>query len=422
MGEQTALGSADGQHQKKVRSVAGIWVATTALALAATLSSIVGCGGFFQCQKASCPASVSSGSGGSTGSTGSTGSDYAYVANSSAGTTDLSEYNISGGTLSSLATLQLGYIPVALVVSPDNSFLYVASVPGIQNAGIYRYLIGSTGTLTADNGGNVVTQDTVAAMAISPDGKWLYTVNATGATMTQYSVTPSTGALTQSAVLSLQGTPCTLTLAVPVSQSCSVTVAQSGNYVVASLGISGDVVYSYNSTNGITNNNGAAGNGVYAIPSGYPATPTGDFSTAVNGNNFAFVAQTNSVTTYGLQATGYQNPQTVTYAIGSAPRSITLNPAGSFVYTANESAGTISGFSVVSGGGLSAVAGSPTPGPANVSAIAVDKSGGYLVGVGYDANTGVRLYAVSATGVLTQVDQVGSGTNQTFPALVTVTH
>ncbi len=377
---------------------------------------LAGCGNFFQCEKASCPTTTGTGSGSGTPTPAS--GDYAYVANSSAGTTYLSEFVIGSSALTSLGTIQLGYIPVALAVAPSDAFLYVASVPGATTPGVYLYAIGSTGALTTANGGNALAIDTVSSMAISPDGKWMFTVNVDGVTMSEYAVNTSTGKLTLDATLNLIGTPCNLSAAAPVSQSCSVTVAQSGGYVVASLGISGEIVYPYNSTNGIT------GSGVYSISSDYSTSnPVGDFSAAVNGTNYAYVAQTNSLAAYGLLSSGdYSIIGTAPYPSGSAPRSIVLNPAGTFVFTANEAASTISGFSVVSGGGLTAVTGSPTPGPANGSAISVDNTGGYLMDVGYDANTGIRLYTISSVGVLTQVAQVGSGTNEAYPALVAMTH
>lgn len=384
------------------------------MALSVASLGLAGCGNFFQCEKTNCPTTgTGSGSGTPTPASG----DYTYVANSSAGTTYLSEYAIGSSALTSLGTIQLGYIPVALAVAPSNAFLYVASVPGVTNPGVYLYKIGSTGALTVANSGKALAMDTVSSMAVSPDGKWLFTVNVDGITMSEYAADTSTGLLTLDATLNLLDTPCILSAAIPVSQSCSVTVAQSGGYVVASLGTSGEVIYPYNSTNGIT------GSGAYSIPSGYPATPTGDFSAAVNGANYAYVAQTNSLAAYELLSNGnYSILGTAPYPSGSAPRSIVLNPAGTFVFTANEAASTISGFSVVSGGGLTAVTGSPTPGPTNGSAISVDSTGGYLLDVGYDAKTGIRLYTISSVGVLTQVAQVGSGTNEAYPALVAMTH
>ena len=391
-----------------------------ALSVLAAMAPLTGCGNFFQCAKASCPTSTPPGTSPTTPTP--AGPDYAYVANSSAGTTTLSEYSITTNALNSLGTIGLGYIPVAMAVSPDDKFLYVASAPGIASPGIYLYNISSSGTLSIANGGNALATDTVSSMAISPDGKWLYTVNIDGVTMNEYTVNTSSGFITLAAPLTLAGTPCTLSASQPVIQSCSVTVAQSGNYVVASLGISGDYVYPYNSTNGIVSN-GTGGSTVEIIPSGYPTTPSGDYSVAVNVDNYAFIAQTNSVTPYGLLNNGtIANEGTIPYTSGQGPRSIVLNPAGTFVYTANVVSSTISGFAIGSGGALTQVTGSPTVGPQNVAAIGVDNTGAYLLAVGYDGSAGVRLYSISSAGVLAQVAETGSGTNEAYPALVAMTH
>ena len=392
-----------------------------ALGLIAMLLPMTGCGSFFQCQKASCPTTTPPGSNPTTPTP--AGADYAYVANSTAGTTALSEYSITTNALNSLGSIQLGYIPVAMAVSPKDTFLYVASAAGYTSPGIYLYSISSTGTLTVANGGNAVATDTVSSMAISPDGNWLYTVNVDGVTMNEYQVNTSTGGVTLAAPVALAGTPCTLSVSAPVTQGCSVTVAQSGNYVVASLGVSGDYVYPYNSSNGIVGN-GTGGSSVELIPSGYSTSnPTGDYSVAVNVNNYALIAQTNSVTAYGLLNNGtIANEGTFSYGSGQAPRSIVLNPAGTFVYTANIVSSTISGFAIGSGGALTQVTGSPTVGPQSVAAIGVDNTGGYLLAVGYDGSAGVQLYSISSAGVLAQVAETGSGTNEAYPALVAMTH
>ena len=424
MPEQRALRTTAGRMLKwsglhgRGRRSAGF----AALSLLAAMLSLDGCGSFFQCEKASCPAPVTTGTG-STPTPTPTGADYAYVANSSAGTTALSEYSITTNALNSLGSIQLGYIPVALSVSPNDQFLYVASVSGIASPGIYLYTIGTSGTLTVANGGNPLATDTVGSMAISPDGNWLFTINVDGDTMNEYQLNTSSGGLTLLTDVSLAGTPCTLSASTPVTQSCSVTVAQSGNYVVASLGISGDLVFPYNSSQGIVST-GTNGFGVETIPSGYSTSnPTGDYSVAVNGNNYAFIAQTNSVTPYGLLNNGtVVNEGTFAYGSGQAPRSVVLNPAGTYLYTADLIASTISGFAIASGGTLTQVTGSPTVGPQNVSAIGVDNTGGYLVAVGYDGSAGVRLFSISSAGVLAQVAEVGSGTNEDYPALVAMTH
>ncbi len=388
----------------------------------ACVLTLTACSNFFTCTgKSSCPASGGGGGGGGGGTT-TTGGDYAYVATTSVTSSTtasglLSAYAIASGKLTSLGSVSVPYIPVAVTVAPSDSFLYVATAPGYTTPGIYLYSIGSTGALTAANSGNALAVDTVASMAISPDGKWLYTVNSDGLVMTQYSVDTSTGALTIAGQVTLPGTPCNLTTATPVSESCSVTVSPSKQFVVASLGISGEYVFPFTTTNGISQT------GAYAISSGYSTSnPVGNFSATLDANNYLYVAQTNSVSVYGITSSAYTSQGTVTYASGSVPRGITLSTNNQYVYTANEGAGTISAFGISGSGALNSLSGSPFAGPANVSALGVDNTGGYLVAVGYDANAGVQLYSISSAGVLSQVNATGSGTNTAFPALVAMTH
>lgn len=392
-------------------------LAAEVLSLAAPLLALAGCSGFFV--KPTTTTTTNTGT--ATATTG----DYAYVANSSAGTTSLSEYAIGAATattpasLTSIGTLNLGYVPVALAVSPANSYLYVASAPGASTPGVYLYNINATsGVLTAANSGNVLATDTVAAMTVSPDGNWLFTVNSTGITMNEYQVNTTTGGITLASTITLPSLGCLLGVATPTSQSCSVAVSPSENYVVAALGTSGDAVFTYSSASGIT------GSGFSTIPS--VSAVSGDFSVVLDANNYAYIARTSSVGVYSLGST-ITNTSNATYNTatntGIAPRGIILNRAGTYVFTANEGTGSISSFGIGTGGVLDLVNnGAPFAGPAHVSALGADNTGLYLVAVGYDASTGVRLYSLSSVGVLTQVAAVASGTNTALPALVAMTH
>ena len=433
LGRRTAEGST-GENDQMRRSFSGqqtmtenradrrrrgrAWLAVAMLASLAAVVPVAGCNGpFFVCQgKSSCPTTPGSGGTG-TGTTPTNTGDFAYVANSSAGNTYLSEFEIASGTLNSVGTIDVGYIPVALAVAPSNSFLYVATTPGFTSPGIYLYTIGSTGALTAANGGNALATDTVAAMAISPDGNWLYTVNSDGLTMAEYAVNTTTGGLTLSGEVTLPGTTCSLTTATPVSQSCSVTVAPSGAYVVASLGPSGDWVYPYSSSAGITQI------GEQTISSGYSiSNPVGNFSTALDTNNYAYIAQTSSVSTYLVQTGGITPENTLQFAAGTVPRSLTLSKNYNYLYTADEGTGAISGYGISGNAALTEISGSPFTAPPNVSAIGIDNTGSYLVAVGYSASAGVELYSMGSSGALTKVSAAGSGTSTLYPALVAMTH
>ncbi len=407
--EGAAVKKRAGKRREEALS-AGLTALTVGIAfLSFLVLPLTGCAGFFVKPTTTTTTPT-------TGSTPATTGDYAYVANSSAGSTSLSEYSVGAGSLTSIGNITLGYIPVALAVAPSNSFLYVASAPGSTSPGVYLYSItASSGVLAAANNGTALETDTVAAMTVSPDGNWLFTVNSSGITMNEYQVNSSTGTLNLASTITLPGlSGCTLGLGTPASQSCSVAVSPSGTYVVVALGTSGDAVFTYSSASGIT------GSGYSTIPSSSIAS--GDFSVVLDANDYAYIARTSSVGVYSIAST-ITNTGNLTYTTAAtAPRGITLNKTDNYLFTANEGTGNISAFAIGSGGALNAVTGQPFAGPAHVSALGVDNTGVYMVAVGYDASTGVRLYSISSTGVLTQVATAASGTNTVLPALVAMTH
>ena len=377
-----------------------------ALALAAS-TLLSGCHNFFVCAKSSCPASTTtSGSG-----------NYVYLTNATSGSADIAAYDISSGTLSAIGSpVNVSFVPVALSVAPSDSFLYIATIPGATSPGIYRYSIGSNGALTVGNGGSAVVADQIASMDISPDGNFLFTVSNTGQSMNEYKVNTSTGALSLATSVVLPGISCSLTGA-PASQSCTVKVSPAGNFVVVALGTAGDAIFPYSSTAGLTG-------GFTLIPSGTTtAAPTGDFSVALDKNNFAYVARTSALAVYSIASNGVATfESSFSYSGTAVPRSVVLSNGYNYVYTANEGSGTISEFGIGSSGALSQLSGSPVTGPANVSALGVDKTGSYLVAAGYSSGSGVQLFAIGTNGTLSLKASAGSGTSTAYPAVLAMTH
>jgi hypothetical protein len=372
---------------------------------AAGLMSLTGCGAFFQCEgKASCPATTG-------GSGSSTVTNYVYASNSASGSTFLNGYNLSGGTLATATTgspYSLGYTPIAMAVTPANTFLYVAvdsalgttSIPG----GMYVYAIGTGGALTIANSGGVVGAGNYTAMDISPDGQWLFALDTTGLILYEYQINASTGALGTPNTISI--TPNNTNAVTPVA----VKVAPSANFVVASLGTAGDVIYSFNTSSGLV---GATVSGI-----GTGSATVGDYAVAIDSNNNIYLARTTGVAVY--TATSVGAPTLVnTYASGNGPHSIALKTG--FAYAGNQTDSTISGYAVATGPVLTAVSGA-TSAPAAVRSLAFDKSGTYLLANGYGASVGLEMYTIGTTGALTSVGSVGTGTNTAIPAVVALTH
>ncbi len=385
----------------------------SALGLAATIL-LTGCHNFFLCQKASCP---SSGGSGGTATT-----DFVYVSGSSTGSTYITGYDISKGALTTLGSPDnLDYQPVAMNISPNDQFLYIASIPGASNAGIYVYTIDSTGHITGPNGGGVLISGAIASMDISPDGGYLFALSDTGLLMTEYKADTSTGSLQLVTSFQLPGLTCALPInAALASQTCTVKASPTGDFVVVSLGTAGTVIFPFTSSSGITTAS------YTTIPSGSTsASPSGDYSVALDASRRVYIARTNAVAVWQIndaQGDAVQLSST-SFNSGVTPRSVVLANSYGDVYTANEGTGTISGYSInATTGALTAISGAPFAGPANVSALGVDKSGSYMVAAGYNSSSGVQIFSISSTGALTLGASAGAGTATAYPVVLAMSH
>jgi DNA-binding beta-propeller fold protein YncE len=128
------------------------------IAAVLVLPVFTGCGNFFP------PINGGGGSGG-----GGTTLNRVYVANQAANS--IGGFAIGTGTLAAVTNspLATSYKPLSMVVTPNNSLLYVGSATG----GIFVYFINSDGSLRAPTTGSQPTGVSAPAMAVSPDGQWL---------------------------------------------------------------------------------------------------------------------------------------------------------------------------------------------------------------------------------------------------------
>jgi 6-phosphogluconolactonase (cycloisomerase 2 family) len=379
---------------------------------------LAGCQNFFVCEnKPACP---SGGTGGGTGST----TDFAYVSNSSTGSTYVAEYDLTSGALTAISgsPFNLQFQPVALNISPNNKFLYAATLPGVTNPGIYLFNIASDGSLSAAFSGNAVIITAVSSMAISPDGGFLFALRSDGTNIDEYQINSSTGGLSLALTIPVPISICTLvggTGNIPASQTCSVTVAPSGQFVVAALGTAGDAIYPYTSGSGVT-----SATPVQISSGSTQSAPSGDYSVVLDTNNFAYIARTAALAVYQITDTAGDAIQksSASYSSGVTPRSVVLNNSQDYVFTANEGASTISSYNIQSDGSLVAATGSPFAAPTNVSALGVDNSGKYMVAAGYNSSNGVQLFTLSSAGTLTLITSAATGTSPAYPVVLAMSH
>ncbi len=359
--------------------------------VAAVLPALTGCDGFFV------PVN---------GGTGTTG-NYAYVANSATNT--VSGLAIGTGTLTNAtgSPNAVGYPPAALVLTPNNGFLYVAG-PGA----IYVYTVGANGSLTGASGGAAVAIANVSSLDVSPDGNWLFGLDTTSSVLDQYKINQSTGALSVVAA-----TPYTVMNAVVVPKM--VRVAPNGALIFIALGTGGDIVFTFNTSTG-------------AVVSSQQLS----LGSTTSDNGFAI----NSTTTYLYIARSGANGGLAVYSIGTAgalnavagspfvagtqPTSVVLDSTGTFVYVANRADGTISGYTIGTGSVLTPLAGSPYASGSLVTSLGRDNSGKYILAAAFGGAPDVSMYSFDSTiqGKLNLATSTPSGTDPASSVAIALTH
>jgi len=381
----------------------------TAVLGVVTLCWTTGCAGFW--------VAVGNSSGGSTSTT----NDYVYVANANSTSTTktmtLAGFAVGTGTLTAIpgSPYTLPFYPTAVAVNPASAIVFVAG-----NSEILAYAIQSDGSLSTLNGGGAVGYAAVASMDISPDGQWLIALDQNNITMDEFEVNSTTGLLT--AVLPLTTYP-VLTGATTIARA--VKFSPNGDYLFAALGTAGYVVYTFNTSSGALTTpltplslvSGTSANALAVSPNSeylYIAISSGTtgslaaYSIGSNGPNV-------TLTEVGLPA-----------AAGTQPYSVAVNTAGTDVYVANRGSNSISGFSIGSGGTLTQLNMSPYTSDTgvNVTALAVDNSGKYLLSVANGGSPDLTQYSYDSSGnlVLPTSASTGSGTEPAGAIALATTH
>ena len=326
----------------------------------------------------------------------------------SAGQIQIFSINTATGALGSATTLSGLTTAGSGTATPSAKFLYVAD---FQNNQIDGYSINATsGALTTLAGSPFplgAIPNSAGSLAIDPGGKFLYATDLHGFNVLAFAINSSDGSLTP-----VPGSPFPSGFdpagAVVDPSTKFLNVADVG---VGSFG--GISSYTINSANGALTA-GAGGPLVVLLNGGVTDIAmhsSGKFlhvSTGISPTDSGVAAFTVNQTTGGLTQNG-----SVPFPTGLAPMRITLHSGGKFLYTANSGDGTISGFTIdAASGNLMPVSGSPfrifaTPPPGGLIAfdVAIDPSGQFL----YAANpttssvSGFRIDA--STGSLSVVGQ-----------------
>ena len=376
-----------------------------ALILLSAITLLSGCGSFFQCEgKADCPTTPC------TTNCPATGTNFAYVANPASSSNTVNGYNLANGNLTTNATsapFSFGYSPIAMVVTPGNTFMYTASNPGLGTGYLYGYTVESGGALNILSSGKPLVTESAVSLAVSPDGKWLFVLDANNLTLSEYSINATTGALTFNTTGAISPGSGTVN-----NVSNQVTVAPSGDYVAVAIGTGGLQTFTLDtSTGALTPQN----------PFAPPSNQVGYFGVAIDVNNYLYVAGTNGLNVFSVTTAGVPT-FLKTYTTGNGPRSVTVNTAATLVYVGNKTDSSISGFTIGTNAVLSPISGNPFTAPTLIGALSFDQSNAYLIASGYNDATGIELFSIATSGALTTSGTAASGTTASILSAIATTH
>jgi 6-phosphogluconolactonase (cycloisomerase 2 family) len=393
--------------------------------------------------------------------------DFVYVASANANPGAIYGFASDGesGALTQIlgSPFPAGRNPIALVTTPNDKEVYALNH---DDNTVVEYIVGSDGKLYAQNTYNIQSGTNPNGMAVSPDGKTLYVVEAYGLApnSTPFSATtPGIGALVQFPIAAdgslgneASYPTCNNPVAVTVLGSAS-NAAGGAVYVVndpagqltslidtvaaQNRGATGSATVTYPAVGACSGGTAAVGQvSSYVINSDNSLT-AGAGSPFAAGvapnaiatdptNRFVYVTdfKQNLIFSYSVQGSGgtIVPLSTSTTPTGNLPSAITVDPRGKYIYVANYLDGTVSGFALNATTGVpSALAGTSSssatdPGPA---AIAVEASiGRYIYTSNFVGNSVSGLYLDPNAGT-TQIVQ-----NSPFPgtakatAVTTVKH
>ncbi|HZR55907.1 MAG TPA: beta-propeller fold lactonase family protein [Terriglobales bacterium] len=170
--------------------------------------------------------------------------NFLYVANQLTGTVSGFQYDPSSGSLTQLSPFSVlaGTNPAALVLSPDQNFLYVAN-SGSSNissfstcAVVSSNCASATGLLNKVSGSPFPAGTNPVSLAITPGGEFLYAANKGSNQVSGYKVGSGTGVLTPTATATFSTGLSPIWVAIP-PEGKYVYVANSGGSSVTAYGI-----------------------------------------------------------------------------------------------------------------------------------------------------------------------------------------
>lgn len=340
--------------------------------------------------------------------------DFVYVASANANPGVIYGFASDGesGALTQIlgSPFPAGRNPIALLTTPNDKEVYALNH---DDNTVIEYIVGSDGKLFAQNTYNIKSGTNPNGMAVSPDGKTLYVVEAYGLApnATPFSATtPGIGALVQFPIAA-DGSLGTEASYPTCNNPVAVTVLGSASNTA------GGAVYVVNDPAGqlttlidtvAAQNRGATGSATVT----YPAVGACSGGTAAVGQVTSYVINSDNSLTAGAGSP---------FAAGVAPNAITTDPTNRFVYVTDFKQNLILSYSVQgSGGAIIPLSTSTTPTGNLPSAITVDPRGKYIYVANY-LDGSVSGYALNATTGIPSALAGASSSSATDPGPAAIT-
>ncbi len=329
----------------------------------------------------------------------STGKQFLYT--TGPGTPEVFQFQIhSNGTLSALSpgNSAAGTTPVAVLIHPSGNFAYIANFAGNSvtllsvNRGNGQLTVPTPPAVAPPLPPNVFNTGTgPIAIAITPNGSFLYALNQGSGNIAAFTLDPTNGNLV---AIPPPGNPPPSPFFGTLVSPTSMAVSTDGKFLfVASPSQHSIIPFAIDSTGLLTQ--GAA------VPAG--TSPV--FVMAEPTGHFLYVADSvgNAVLGFSIGSGGALTPVAGSpFAVSSQPVAIATTPGGALLYAANQGSNNVSAFVIDSKTGtLGAVGGSPFPtggrGPSSLAAT------GTFLYVTDQITNDVAAFAIGSNGALTPV-------------------
>jgi len=299
----------------------------------------------------------------------------------------ITEYSLTSGALATLSgsPISLSATPTSIAVAPNNKFLFVGT-----SLGVFLYTIGTDGTLTQGNNNTIVYLGPTSTQALTVDStsSWLIIANKNSTELDALPIDPTTGVPTSN-------TPATAVLSDNTPQQ--LVIAPANDYIFVALGANGTDAFTFSTTGSKPFATRTHKTLLSAVSGGHAASTSANTVGVDTKSTYLFIGESGSNQLRQIAIADItQDGDAADYAVGKDPSAILADFTNTYVYVANKTDNTISGFTL-NAGSLTALDGSPFATAKAPLALAEDSSKTYIFAAGFGANPNLWEYYFDTT-------------------------